>query len=119
MDAYTEQVPATSDPETVYAPGPVITNTNPPDDPDWVSEIFAKQLHLAPPVDLPRGSLTCAAQNQSGPSFNWYAANVSIISPVAWYDFADGEPIQGQHHGFLWQWNQHYRRWYQHELYAT
>lgn len=80
-----QQVFTTSGPD-IYAPGPVIDDLpNPPDDPYRVVNIFAKQLNIVAPVDPPKGSLTCAAPNQSGPSFSWYNANVGIFLIVDRY----------------------------------
>lgn len=71
-----------SDSDTAYAPGPVIFDQSPPDNPNWIADIFARELDIVPPVDPPRGSLTCAAKNSSGSSFTFYNANVRVLYPL-------------------------------------
>lgn len=95
MDSSTEDSTATSNLDIGYAPETVMTDTESPDDPNWMSYKVFKQAHLAAPVDPPRSNLSCPEQDQSTAASHWKSAHVSVLIPIIRCRFADRESLQG------------------------
>ncbi|KAG7004484.1 hypothetical protein G7Y79_00025g057700 [Physcia stellaris] len=63
-----------------YTSGPLPLDVNPPDDPNLVFDLFKDQLNISPPVEPPRGALTCAPKVDKAPIFHWRTANGNVMN---------------------------------------